>query len=271
VTALMSCAPMQIAMSQRMFIDGVLTFWSVLALWTLWECLRQPEHAGWLAAYTISLTGMVLTKENAAFIYLGLLSILILNRWLRIGRISLKLIVCTLAGPAIGLGLLILVCGGVTTFIHTYQINVQKSVISPYAIRTGDGPWYRYLLDLVIMSPVVTMLAIAAAFRPDKENKVMLYLLVFVFASYALMGNVRYGMNLRYANIWDLPMRWLTYVQLAFLTTTYSKKRLQPLVLAAAVAVICVLELRQYLMFFADAGIYDPVTEPLLRVLKILK
>ena len=36
-----------------------------------------------------------------------------------------------------------------------------------------------------------------------------IYFITFIAASYVLMANVRYGMNLRYANMWDMPLRFL--------------------------------------------------------------
>ncbi len=37
----------------------------------------------------------------------------------------------------------------------------------------------------------------------------VLFLSIFVVASYAIMCNIKYGMNLRYANMWDMPLRFL--------------------------------------------------------------
>jgi hypothetical protein len=83
------------------------------------------------------------------------------------------------------------------------------------------------------------------------------------------MCNVRYGMNLRYATIWDLPLRVLAVAQLALIAGFFGPRRL--LVLAVGVAAICAYELKQYVTFFKDFGLYELVSEGLLRAVKILK
>ena len=91
----------------------------------------------------------------------------------------------------------------------TYRLVVSKASVFPYAIATGDGPWYRYFVDLLLVSPLIFLFAWGAIFRLKFADKQSLYLLTFVAATYLLMCNVRYGMNLRYTNMWDLPLRYL--------------------------------------------------------------
>ena len=67
--ALMCCAPVQIHLAQHRMIDGFFAFWALTSLWLLWENLRAPNHAGWLTALTASLACMVMTKENAFFVF----------------------------------------------------------------------------------------------------------------------------------------------------------------------------------------------------------
>src|SRR2546423_9318382 len=82
VGALMVFAPTQLHMSQHALVDGFFTFWAMLVLWSLWENLRAPQDWRWLALYTIALTATVLTKENAFFVWVAVVAILIANHWL---------------------------------------------------------------------------------------------------------------------------------------------------------------------------------------------
>jgi hypothetical protein len=109
--------------------------------------------------------------------------------------------------PAVAL--LVNLCGSLSTTINVYLLLVSKASVLPYAIATGDGPWYRYLVDLMIMSQWCWCSRSPEFFSLKLTEKPALYLLTFVCASYLLMCNVRYGMNLRYASIWDLPLRYL--------------------------------------------------------------
>jgi 4-amino-4-deoxy-L-arabinose transferase-like glycosyltransferase len=268
VFALMSCAPTQIHMAQHALIDGFFAFWATLCLWFLWENLKRPNDPLRLSFFGASLALMVLTKENAVFAYVGLLALLAANRWLRFGTITRPLLLVTVAGPLLGLVTLIFLCGSAETFIATYRLVVSKASVLPYAIATGDGPWYRYLVDLLLASPLILLLAWAAIFRLKFDDKQSLYLLGFVVATYLLMCNIRYGMNLRYTNMWDMPLRYLAVGCIADVSRNLRRREL---IVVGAVLVLCAIDLRQYYIFFVQHDLYELVTAGLLRALQILK
>ncbi len=176
VTALMAVAPTQIHMSQHALIDGVFAFWATLSLWLLWENLQRPNRWPWLAAYGFALAAMVLTKENAMFAYLAILALLAANHWLRFGQLTMNLCFATLLGPLLGAVVLITLCGGLGTTIEIYRLLVSKASTLEYAIVTGDGPWYRYLVDLMVVSPVILVLAIGGIFRLQTTERAGIFL-----------------------------------------------------------------------------------------------
>ncbi len=144
VFALMAFSPLQIHMAQHALVDGFFEFWATLTLWALWENLRQPGQRVWLAAYALGLAAMVTTKENAFFVFVAILAILAINRWLHFGTISRPLLILTLVGPIIGVAVLTNAAGGLGTLCNVYLLGVPKNLHLEYAIATGDGPWYRY-------------------------------------------------------------------------------------------------------------------------------
>jgi 4-amino-4-deoxy-L-arabinose transferase-like glycosyltransferase len=269
VAALMSFAPTQIHMSQHALVDGFFTFWALFCLCLLWENLRTPGHWPRLAAYVFGLCCLVLTKENAFFVLVALLVIMVLNRWLAFGVVTRELLLCSIVGPLLGFVVLVFLAGGLETLRTTYQLSVSKNYQLAYAILTGDGPWHRYLVDLLLVSPVILLLALGAAFRLDRSQKPELFLFVFIAASYLVMCNIKYGMNLRYANMWDMPLRLLAFGQIvAFCASLH---RYRTLILCGAVGLVCAVELRQYLILFVQFPLYELVPEGLLRALHILK
>lgn len=269
VTALMCCAPTQIHMAQHALIDGFFAFWATAALWLLWENLRRPNCVPWLLLYTLSLTLLVLTKENAMFAYVGLVAVLATNRWLGFGTITPAVLGLTVIGPLAGVVILVFLCGGADTFYHIYSLLVSKASVLPYAIATGDGPWYRYLVDLLLISPLVFLLAWGAIFKLRLNDKASLFLVVFVTGSYVVMCNVRYGMNLRYTNMWDLPLRYLAVLSLRDLAVFFPQ--CSELLVGILVVLLCAFDLRQYHIFFVQHNLYELVTGGLLHALQILK
>ena len=83
------------------------------------------------------------------------------------------------------------------------------------------------------------------------------------------MCNLKYGMNLRYANMWDLPLRVLAFSQLAAMAAPFLRYR--NLLFWSGIALLCAIDLRQYIILCVEFPLYELVPEGLLRALKILK
>jgi hypothetical protein len=269
VLALVACSPMQIYVARHALIDGFFGFWAIVCVWLLWENLQKPSHRGWLAAYTAALTLMVLTKENAFFVFVAILGIFAVNRRAKFGTASRPLVICTFVGGLLGVSVIALLAGGLDYAFETYLLLVRNASHLEYAIRTGDGPWYRYISDLLLMSPLVLLLAVGAIFHLNREKKTQLYLLSFVGFSYLVMCNVQYGMNLRYANMWDMPLRFLAFSQLAAMCARFGKR--EAFILTLCVVAMCAIDLRQYDIFFVKHELYELIPLDLARSLRMIK
>jgi len=273
VLALMSAAPTQIHMSQHALIDGFFAFWALLTVWLLWENLHRENHPGWLLVYAASIAAMVLTKENSFFVFISVLGLLAATHLLKYGTVTRNLLIATFAGAAFGFVFLVALSGGVKPFVETYRLLVVKAEQLPYAIQTGDGPWYRYLVDYLLMSPVVLLLAIGTIFSLRRDDSPSWYLVLFVVFSYIIMTNVKNGMNLRYTNMWDMPLRFLAATQLFAVSERLSRTfhRSPQFVAILLFAALCTLELRQYSIFFVKNDLYELVTMELMRPINIVK
>jgi len=212
----------------------------------------------------------LLTKENAAFVFIGILSILACNRWLKIGKVGLNLVIATFVGALAGVAMLVIASGGLATLIQVFQANISKTYATPYVIQTGDGPWFRYILDLIAMSPLVTLLALAALGRLNFQEAISRYLALFLAVTYLLMSNLRYGISLRYTAIWDLPLRYLAFTQVVLMAVSVPP-RYRTIFIPVAIAIVCTVDLSHYYFFFVQNGTYDPTATEILRQLNIVK
>jgi 4-amino-4-deoxy-L-arabinose transferase-like glycosyltransferase len=269
VSALLSCAPIQIQLAQRAYVDGVFAFTAILTLWLLWENMRGPSLK-WLVPYGASIALMVVTKENAAFVFVGVLSILAFNQWLKIGEVGLNLVIATFVGALAGAATLVIASGGLATLIQVFQASISKAYVTPYVIQTGDGPWFRYILDLMAMSPLVTLLALAALGRLSFQEAINRYFALFLAVTYLLMSNLHYGISLRYTAIWDLPLRCLAFTQIVLMAASVPS-RYRTIFIPVAVAVVCAVDLSHYCLFFVQNGTYDPTATEILHQLNIVK
>ncbi len=269
IAALMAFAPTQLHMSQHALIDGFFTFWALLALWLLWENLTVPNDWRRLLGYGFGLALLVITKENSFFFWLAIVGLIIANRWLQFGTTTRSLLLVTVAGPLLGVVILAFLSGGLGNLVETYRLLVTKASTARYAILTGDGPWYRYLVDLLLVSPIILILAIGALFRLNRTMKPEVYFAIFIAASYVVMCNVKYGMNLRYANMWDMPLRFLALGCLSSLIEPFARYR--NLIFGVAVALIAAFEFHQYIILAVRYPLYELITHDILQALRILK
>lgn len=259
VTALMATAPLQVYLSQRALIDGYFAFWATAAVWLAWENIRRPRHLGWLVAYALCLTVLTLTKENAAFVVAAIFGVLVLNRFLKIGTVTPGLLAATIIGPALGILVLCAFMGGFGQWLDFNRMFVAKSRTNFYSIMAQDGPWYRYAVDWVIVSPVLVAFATARLFQIRRSDRVGTFLATFLVLSFAAMSTVKYGISLRYAAYWDLPICWLACSQAIALSRRFAQVR-PALVLSGLLLILSAVGVNQYVRFFVVGGVYDPVT-----------
>ena len=76
-------------------------------------------------------------------------------------------------------------------------------------------------------------------------------------------------MNLRYAIIWDIPLRVLAFSQIVAFSAGFQRYRMQ--IICGAVGLICLMELRQYITLAVQYQLYELIPQLLLRALHIIK
>jgi hypothetical protein len=114
------------------------------------------------------------------------------------------------------------------------------------------------------------LLAIGSVFNLRQAKKAEWFCFIFIAASYLVMCNIKYGMNLRYANMWDLPLRVLAFSQILVLIG-FVAQRWRSIALFAAVGLTCAFEMRNYIVMAVEYPLYELVSPELMRGLRILK
>ena len=272
VAALMAVSPMELMLAHRELVDGVFAFWALCSLWLLWENMQRPGRLGWLAAYGGSVAVMVLTKENAFFASFamgGIICTAALFPRLNLGKPTWSIVAATFVGGAAGVLVLISLAGDPRTLMEVYRLLVSKAEKMTFAYESGGGPWFRYIVDLMLVSPAVLLPAIGGIFGLRRESRQGIFLLLFVVFSCAVMVNVRNGMNLRYATMWDMPLRFLAAGPI--LQMAGAVRRAPVLAGVALVALIGGIELHQYWLLFVQHDLGDPITQFLMYALEIVR
>jgi hypothetical protein len=267
--AMMGAAPLQIFNAHRALVDGFMSLWALLVLWLFWECLQRPDDGRLLSAYASSIVLMLLAKESGALVVLAMVGLLALNRWVRWGSPTARLWAVTLLAPLAAAAILIVMCGGVTPLVRM-AIYDLKAPLSPYTRTHADGPWYGYVLALLILSPALTMATVAGMFGAGLRKRSGRAMIVFTLLTLIPMACLPYQIVVRLATIWDFPMRWLAWLQILWIAELVPA-RSRPALVGCAVAALCWLDYRQFMIFFIGAQVYEPVSDQLLWVIKVLK
>jgi hypothetical protein len=267
--AVVAASPLGIHMGKHALVDGFFGFWATLSLWLLWENLQKPKNVRWLVALALSLALMVMAKESAIFVYIAMCGIIALNPWIKFGTVTRPLLLTGVCGPLLGVAILVVFVGGLQPFLEIFRLFITKANTLEYVIIHGDGPWYRYLLELVLFEPIVTLLALTGAFTLPRRSPAFGYLLVFVLVTYAILCNLRYGHNARFTTIWTLPFTAFAVAQIVYLTEHL--RRFGRHAAVAAIALMAAYGWHQYQVYFVRAGIYDPVPSETLKATRILK
>lgn len=268
ILALFACSPLLIHTSQHGFIDGVFGTCALFALWTLVESLREKAHRGWLLGFAISFALTVLAKETALFVGAAIAAILLFSRSLGWGPATRLHWGAAIAGGLFAITLLSFAAGGFRTVADVYLLFIHKVQLLPYAHETGRGPWYRYLVDLMVFTPTTLCFALGGAFLTLSGDRRAAVLLLFLAITYAAMGNTENGMNLRYATIWELPLRALAVVQVTALS---ARMKWPHWALPGLTVLLCAIDLRQYYEFFVAHTVSDLASQYLLKAVEILK
>jgi len=266
--ALFACSPLLIHTSQHGLVDGVYGTCALFVLWTLFESLREKAHRGWLAGFSISFALLILAKENSIFVGIAVAGMMLFSRRLGLAPAGLRHWAAAVIGGLTALVFLSWAAGGFRTMVDVYLLFIHKVQVLPYAHETGRGPWSRYLVDLMLFTPVTLCFALGGSFRTLGGDRRAIVLLLFLGITYAIMCSVPNGMNLRYTTIWEFPLRALAAVQAGALASRFARPGLA---LTIVIAVLCVLDLRQYHHFFVTYRLYELAPEYLLRASDILK
>lgn len=269
VVLLMACAPLRQLLGSKAMIDGFFALWASLVIGSAWFSLQNPTSRRWLGAYALSLLILILTKENSAFIFFFLMVVLVLGPRLGLPTPSPSFWRVTLFIPFVSVAILLLLAGGLTQLVEVYSVLVVKAPQNPFAILTGDGPWYRYLLDLFVVNPFIVLLCFAGLLQMRRDQGAMVYFALFLGATFAIMCQLRYGMSLRYASIWEFPMRIFVVAALAAWTSRF---RFKPhWCFMACVLALGAYDLRQYRTLFVETSMNEPTPVEMMRTIHVLK
>lgn len=284
--ALVVTAPIGRAMGHFPVPDALHACLTIVLFALTAEWLRAPRGALLLGIAFATLV-LLSTREIGAINVVGAASMVLLD-WRKQGRLRKEPLWALFAGCLAMLLVTLPLAGGPKQLVLLAKDVVHAALFTSGALMYCSGPYYRYLVDFMIVSPVLTVTALCAIAplrrRPDLRELLdhVLVPTLVVLGLFSLLSK-----TLRYVMVVDTGMRIIAAMAVWALATrapaapgeeAAPAPTTPPLagstrgrLLAAALLVALVAhDVAIYRPLWGKDQIYDPVTWGLTKYLKMI-
>jgi len=269
VTFLVAFSPMQMAMARRALSESFLMLFLGLSLWLFLDLVQSKDkNLAKKLLFVAIFTFTILIKETSVLLLGPFLAYLIIYKILHKESFKItKLLPYILVYPCVLTGLVYLfLIGGFLNFVEMVRILLTSTEVNPYT-PFCSGPWFRYLIDYMLLSPWTLLLSVGFIFytlRDFRErNETDIYFSVIVIVG-LLMFNF-FIMSIRYVMFLDIPIMLFTVLMLSMLIPVKSE-RMKFLVVLGIVVILCISNFLTFHDMFIKKELYDPTSLMLLEM-----
>lgn len=274
IAALTAFSCVLLGMSRQALMDSFATLTQALAIWLFLELVAQPSSLRWRIAFMLAFGFAVLVKEPYALLLGPFVAFAGLEKWGRKSPIGILPMAIALCAPLLVVALIyVWAAGGVDSFTSTVRVVRQSLATNEWARQFLSGPWYRYILDYLLLSPWTTLLAIAYLgalalhLRAGEWDRAQVW---FALVGVLLLFEFSFiEKDVRYLMVLELPIR----VFALFMLETAIPKRFtarRGLVSAILVALLCASEWASFHDIFVSQKTYDPTSAVLMNARDLL-
>ncbi|MDD2679845.1 MAG: glycosyltransferase family 39 protein [Candidatus Omnitrophica bacterium] len=267
---LLAFSPLQMAMARRALMESTLNLFSILSIWLFWDYLKNRGRLKFILFVAVYI-GSILIKETSVLLVIVFLLYFLAERFIYGKKTGLKAITALLFLPLIFTGLAYLALGCFPYMSDTLKILFGHPQPASYATLFCSGPWYRYLIDYMLLSPWVVILAIGfifSFFLQREEDALALYF-IFVFLLTFILFSV-FMKNVRYVIILDTPLRLFSLLMLNSLARRVCPRQGHMKLTFVLVMVLVLFDCFNFYNLFIAKGIYDPTSFFLLKAKQII-
>jgi 4-amino-4-deoxy-L-arabinose transferase-like glycosyltransferase len=257
---LLAFSPLDMGIAQRALIDSTTSLFSILSIFLFFDYLEKRGKIRYITfilvySYAILVKQISLFLVSPFFLYLCI-------RFFQSRIFRLRELFLLIIPPLIVLVVWIISVGLFCTIeiikIYLFYPNPNPS----YGILFCSGPWFKPILDFLLVSPIVTILFIGYIFS-FKFKKEEVYFLIITISSIFLF--YFFQKIIRYVMFLDGPIR---LGSILMLNRIFEGKL--SFLLWIIIVVIGILDLLSFFHLFVRGGIYDPVSFWLLKIWHII-
>lgn len=260
IVTFMAFSPLGMAMARRALTDSLAYTVAASAVFAFYNLVNPgSRYRGVLFAGLMFLAIQI--KETALFLLPFFALYFIVMKYRRETDLTYLEALLYLSLPVFMSGLTYVVVYGWDTVTDILGI-LRKT--SPYSAIWGQGPWYKYLIDYLMMEPFTFIIALMASgfmlLSGVRDQKILFF---FGLGVYLLLIYGFISKNVRYLILLDLPIRFFAawFVYRVIESVSFSKRD----VTLGFLVVIILFNYRSFAYYFKKANIYDTISYNLLE------
>ncbi|OGX14914.1 MAG: hypothetical protein A2166_03465 [Omnitrophica WOR_2 bacterium RBG_13_41_10] len=265
---LLAFSPLAMAMAKRALSDSMGNMFIAISIWLFLSFLTEKKIFNFILFIVFYAFSILIREQYILFICFFSLYFLIY-------KYIYKVNIPTIYFPAIILlplfivGLIwVISSGSLANLIYMIKLTRVLPTINEYSVLFCRGPWFRYMIDYILISPLVTILALSfiiyvLANRSFLKDYKISYFLILFFVLYILLSIFDYNKNVRYAINLDMIMRLFAVFMLKEI---FKKSKFMSDFVFMAILFLCLTDYLNFTYLFCQKNIYDPVSFVLLKV-----
>jgi 4-amino-4-deoxy-L-arabinose transferase-like glycosyltransferase len=266
-SVLFAFSPLNMAMARRALMDSTLNLFLILSIWLFFSLLKERSSVKYVL-FILVYSFTLLIKESALLLSLFFILYLICLKFIFKKAVYLKDLLSATLLPFVITGVVyISLSGSIFNIVGMFKIILGPPGNNQYAMLFGSGPWFRYIIDYILLSPWVVILSIGFVFYraalKDIDEDILYFLLAFISLFFSV--NI-FTKNIRYAMVLDMPMRLFSVLLLKNIAEAIFPKYKYAFILTVIlVSAIAVFDYISFQSLFLKDGIYDPASFMLLK------
>ncbi|MEW6008110.1 MAG: glycosyltransferase family 39 protein [Candidatus Omnitrophota bacterium] len=274
-TLLLSSSPIIMYSGRRCLQDSTVNLSWALSVWLFFDFLvnkRKTKFVTFVIVYSLTIT----IKESAIALLPFFVLSYLLYRYKYKQDISYSYLLWLFVAPLIIVGgAYLFLFNGLDNLVSLIRfiagVHFPVTMTNTYSLF-GMGPWYKYVIDYLILNPIATLLFIGyffyILFTKRFDWKVTYFLVSFVII-FVLFSSMKYTKIVRFIAVLDFVIGLFAALALYELFRQKNKDYQSYFVILAAVFIFCVNYVNVLDLFF-NFNIYDPISYVLLAVKNIV-
>lgn len=270
---LLSCSPLAMAMAARALSDSNGNLFSCLVIWLFFIFLLKPSKLKYFLFF-LFFYFTVLIRESYFTFLVFFVPFFLIHKYYYKNKISnLYLYGTVVLLPLLVFITYLLFFGGWQNMLPLLKVRFAHHFIdkpSQYGYSFCTGPWYKYIIDFILIEPITMLLFIGYLFHliisRDFEWKKTFFFSYFIL-DFIMLNNIKYGKIVRLGMNLDIVINLFAVFMLyeIFKQNKHNTDWIFRSALFIAIANICI-----FWNLFFTFKIYDPISYSLLVAEKII-